>query len=328
GPSQLTASHVQDPIAKSNEYLIDVYACGMNFFDLLQIRGKYQNQPPFPWIAGSEFSGVIVSVPEDRGFNKFKKGDRVFGAEQGAFATKISVPETQLQMIPDGWSFQDAAALYLTGPTSVAGLTLRANVQKDDWVLIHGAAGGVGLSAIQVAKALGAHVIATATGSSNIQICKSYGADHVIDYMKFLDWDKEVMKISGDHGVDVVWDTVGLVSQSLKCIAFSGRVVVVGFVGGNIESIKANRVLLKNVSIVGLHWGAYSIHEPDTIPKIWDRLFKLIADKKFRSIVYQPQDTAELEGLGTVGHALDLLQERVSWGKVVVNVTKEVSANL
>ncbi|TVY19746.1 Quinone oxidoreductase-like protein 2-like [Lachnellula arida] len=328
GPSQLTASNVQDPIPKSNEYLIDVYACGMNFFDLLQIRGKYQNQPTLPWIAGSEFSGVIVSVPEDRRFNKFNKGDRVFGAEQGAFATKISVPETQLQLIPDGWSFQDAAALYLTGPTSVAGLTLRANVQKGDWVLIHGAAGGVGLSAIQVAKALGAHVIATATGSSNIQICKSYGADHVIDYLKFPNWDEEAMKISGNHGVDVVWDTVGLISQSLKCVAFGARVVVVGFVGGDIESIKVNRVLLKNISIVGLHWGAYSKHEPHTIPKIWDRLFKLIADKKFRSIVYQPQDKVELEGLSTVGHALHLLQERASWGKVVVNVTTEVTANL
>ncbi|TVY93182.1 Quinone oxidoreductase-like protein-like protein [Lachnellula willkommii] len=347
GPSQLAASKVRDPIPKSNEYLIDVYACGMNFFDLLQIRGKYQNQPTLPWIAGSEFSGVIASVPEDRRFNKFNKGDRVFGAEQGAFATKISVPETQLQLNPDGWSFQDAAALYLTGPTSVAGLTLRANVQKGmtidpslvklngfvntllgDWVLIHGAAGGVGLSAIQVAKALGTHVVATATGSSNIQICKSYGADHVIDYLKFPNWDEEAMKISGNHGVDVVWDTVGLISQSLKCVAFGARVVVVGFVGGDIESIKANRVLLKNISIVGLHWGAYSKHEPHTIPKIWDRLFKLIADKKFRSIVYQPQDKVELEGLSTVGHALHLLQERASWGKVVVNVTTEVTANM
>ncbi|TVY40267.1 Quinone oxidoreductase-like protein-like protein [Lachnellula subtilissima] len=343
GPSQLTASHVPDPIPMSNEYLVNVYACGMNFFDLLQIRGKYQNQPTLPWIAGSEFSGVIVSVPEDRRFNKFNKGDRVFGAEQGAFATKISVPETQLQKIPNGWSFQDAAALYLTGPTSVAGLTLRANVQKgmtidpivgfvdtllDDWVLIHGAAGGVGLSAIQVAKAHGAHVIATATGSSNIQICKSYGADHVIDYLNFPKWDEEAMKISGNHGIDVVWDTVGLVSQSLKCVAFSGRIVVVGFVGGNIESIKANRVLLKNISIVGLHWGAYTKHEPDTIPKIWDRLFEIIADKKFRSIVYQPQDTVELEGLSTVGHALNLLQERASWGKVVVNLSAEITANL
>ena len=136
------------------------------------------------------------------------------------------------------------------------------------------------------------------------------------------------MKISGNHGVDVVWDTVGLISQSLKCVAFGARIVVVGFVGGDIESIKSNRVLLKNVSIVGLHWGAYAKHEPHTIPKIWDRLFKLIANNKFRGIVYQPQDTVELKGLSTVGHALQLLQDRASWGKVVVDLTTETTANL
>jgi NADPH2:quinone reductase len=179
-----------------------------------------------------------------------------------------------------------------------------------------------------VAKALGARVIATASGPRDKQICQSYGADHVIDYVKTPNWEVEALKLTGGHGVDVVWDTIGLISQSLKCVAFGARLVVVGFVGGNIESIKANHILLKNVSVVGLHWGAYTQHEPETIPVIWAGLFKLIADRKFRGIVFNPPATVELQGLNTVGHALQLLQDRASWGKVVVDVGTETTIKL
>lgn len=175
---------------------------------------------------------------------------------------------------------------------------------------------------------MGARVIAVTTGSSNIEVCKSYGSDHVVDYVATSNWDEEVMKVTSNHGVDVVWDTVGLVSQSLKCAAFGARVVVVGFVAGRIESIKTNRILLKNISVVGIHWGAYSEHEPETIPKVWEGLFKLIDDGKFRSIVFQAQGDKGLTGLNRVGSALQLLENRTSWGKVVVDASLDTTVKL
>jgi NADPH2:quinone reductase len=164
----------------------------------------------------------------------------------------------------------------LTGPTSYAALVLRANTQPGDWALIHGAAGGVGLAAVQVAKALGAEVIATATSERNIAVLKSVGADHVIDYVKYPQWEAEVQKITKGHGADVVFDPVGTISQSMKCVAFGARLVPIGFVGGQIEAVKVNRILLKNVSVAGLHWGLYATEQPETVVKVWEGLFDLI----------------------------------------------------
>ncbi len=261
----------------------------------------------------------MLSTPKS-GQPKFKVGDGVFGASQGAFATKICAKEADLQPIPKKWNFREASALYLTGPTSYAALIVRAGLQAGEWCLVHGAAGGVGLAAIQVAKAVGARVIATATTERNINVCKSYGADFTIDYIKTPNWETEVMKITDGHGADVVFDPVGTISQSMKCAAFSGRLVTIGFVGGQIESIKINRVLLKNVSVVGLHWGAYVHHDPQMIPKVWAGLFKFIEQGKFRATVFQSQD-GNLSGLENVGRALKILEDKASWGKVVVDVT-------
>ncbi len=200
-----------------------------------------------------------------------------------------------------------------------------------EWCLVHGAAGGVGLAAIQVAKAVGARVIATATTARNISVCKRYGADHVIDYLETPNWETEVMRITEGHGADVVFDPVGTISQSMKCAAFSARLVAIGFVGGQIESIKVNRVLLKNVSVVGLHWGAYVQHDPRTIPKVWAGLFKFIEEGKFKATVYQPQDSSSssrLSGLESVGRALKILEDKASWGKVVVDVTEGGTSKL
>lgn len=189
----------------------------------------------------------------------------------------------------------------------------------------------MGLAAIQVAKAVGARVIATATTARNISVCKRYGADHVIDYLETPNWETEVMRITEGHGADVVFDPVGTISQSMKCAAFSARLVAIGFVGGQIESIKVNRVLLKNVSVVGLHWGAYVQHDPRTIPKVWAGLFKFIEEGKFKATVYQPQDSSSssrLSGLESVGRALKILEDKASWGKVVVDVTEGGTSKL
>ena len=188
-------------------------------------------------------------------------------------------------------------------------------ISTGDWALIHGAAGGVGLSALQMAKAHGAKVIATSTGAG-LDACRSYGADHVIDYASTPAWEKEVMTLTGGHGVDVVFDPVGLISQSLKCSAFDARLVIIGFVGGDIEAIKMNRVLLKNVAVVGLHWGAYAEFTPEVVVEVWERLFELIRRGKFRSTVFEER----FDGLKDVSRALKILEDKRSWGKVVVDV--------
>jgi NADPH2:quinone reductase len=166
-----------------------------------------------------------------------------------------------------------------------------------------------------MAKAHGAKVIATSTGAG-LDACRSYSADHVIDYASTPAWEKEVMKLTGGHGVDVVFDPVRLISQSLKCSAFDARLVIIGFVGGDIEAIKMNRVLLKNVAVVGLHWGAYAEFKAEVVVEVWERFFELIRRGKFRSTVFEER----FDGLRDVPRALKMLDDKRSWGKVVVDV--------
>lgn len=301
-----------DPTPKPNQYLIQIHATATNFFDLLQIRGKYQHQPPLPWISGSEFSGVVLEVPSI-GQPKFKVGDKIFGAAQGGYATKVCAEEERLYPVPHGWGFSDAAGLFVTAPTSYGALVTRAGVKKGDWVLVHAAAGGVGLAAVQIAKAFGATVVATAGTPAKLQVAKSYGADYGIDYND-PKWPDVVKKLTpGGKGVDIVYDPVGLVDKSTKCTAWNGRILVVGFAAGNIEKLALNKVLLKNISIVGIHWGVYSINEPETVGVVWDGLFKLMREGKFRGTVYTDK---EYVGLESVGEALKSLGSRGTWGKV------------
>lgn len=232
-PGELTVSTVSTPQAQPDRYLVRVHAAGINFFDTLQIQGKYQHQPPLPWISGAEFAGVIVATPTEpsktgstvvssldatlstQTGHRFKVGDRVFGSSQGAYATHILAPETSLLPMPQGWSFEDAAGLYVTMPTSYGGLVTRAQTQPGEWVLVHAGAGGVGLSAVMIAKALGATVIATAGTERKRQICSDYGADYVVDYrdkawpQKVVELCKKHRKGNGTAGVDVVYDPVG-----------------------------------------------------------------------------------------------------------------------
>jgi len=309
-----------DPVPTNEQYLIAIHASATNFFDLLQIAGKYQHQPPLPWISGSEFSGVILSVPTSIQNPKYRVGDRVFGASQGGYATKVAAREEVLHPVPEGWSFTDAAGLFVTAPTSYGALVTRAGVKKGDWVLVHAAAGGVGLAAVQIAKAFGATVIATAGTKQKLDVAKAYGADHVVDY-KDDAWPMIVKKLTPKgRGVDIVYDPVGMVDKSTKCIAWNGKILVIGFAAGAIEKVAMNKVLLKNISIVGLHWGAYSINEKEAIPVVWDGIFKLIKEGKFRGTVYGDK---EFVGLESVPEALESLGSRGTWGKVVVKVPQE-----
>jgi NADPH2:quinone reductase len=314
------------PSPAPDRYLIKIHSAGTNFFDLLQIQGKYQHQPPLPWISGMEFAGVVLATPTGSSKPKFAVGDRVYGANQGAYATHILAPEPALFPVPEGWSFADAAGLFVTAPTSYGGLVHRAGVKKGDWVLVHAAAGGVGLAAVQIAKAMGATVVATAGTERKRQVARDFGADYLIDY-RDKNWPEEVKKLCAKHrtgngkaGVDIVYDPVGMIDASLKCVAWNARLLVIGFAAGTIEKVALNRVLLKNVSLVGLHWGQYANFEKETPPVVWQGIFDLIKQGKFRGTSFTDE---KFIGLDSLPQALHALGTRGTWGKVVIEIPDE-----
>ncbi|KAJ5175523.1 uncharacterized protein N7482_001400 [Penicillium canariense] len=329
GPLDLTVTEVPTPTPAADKYLIEIHSAGTNFFDILQIQGKYQHQPPLPWIGGAEFAGTIAAVPTSASSPRFRVGDRVFGATQGSYATHVLAPETTLLPVPKGWSFEDAAGLFVTAPTSYGGLVQRAGVKAGDWVLVHAAAGGVGLAAVQIAKAKGATVIATAGTPRKREIAAEFGADYVVDYTDKA-WPEQVKKLCATHrtgngkaGVDIVYDPVGMIEASLKCVAWNARLLVIGFAAGKIEKVALNRVLLKNVSLVGLHWGQYAKFETETVGEVWRGIFELVAQGKFRGTAFRDESFV---GLESVPKALQALGGRETWGKVVVNVTGDETA--
>lgn len=325
GPLDLKVVDLPDPTPNPDQYTIAIHATATNFFDLLQIRGKYQHQPQLPWISGSEFSGVVTAIPSSGISHKYRVGDKVFGAAQGGYATKVCAKESQLKPVPKGWGFFEAAGLFVTMPTSYAGLVTRCNIKAGDWVLVHAAAGGVGLAAVQIAKALGATVIATAGTPHKLDVARRFGADHVIDYRQDS-WPQQVKALTPNtRGVDIVYDPVGLIDKSTKCIAWNGRLLVVGFTGGPIEKVATNKMLLKNISVVGLHWGAYATNEPEKIDEVWDELFKLFESRKVTGTNYLDK---EYVGLERVPEALEALGSRGTWGKVVVKVPQEGQTKL
>ena len=332
------SSSLASPQPQASEYLISVRACAANFFDILQVRGQYQHQPPFPWVSGCEFAGVVIGVPRDGNDKRFQVGDRVFGAAQGAFAEVVACHGNSLLPVPKGWGFVEAAGLYITAPTAHAALITRARLARGEWVLVHAAAGGVSLAAIQIAKAAGATVIATASSQAKLDIARSFGADHLVNYSTTTTataasnntpdpttfrWVAQVSEILRAHkrtGVDVIFDPVGLINPSLKLASWNARILVVGFTGGEIEKVAANRILLKNVALLGIHWGMYARFQPSVVDHTWKALYTLIERGEFRPTVYRDR---EFVGLHSVREALKALGARKTWGKVVIKIPPE-----
>ncbi|KAF8234013.1 alcohol dehydrogenase [Tricholoma matsutake] len=308
-PSKISVSYgVPEPKAAEGQILVDVYSAGLNFFDILQTQGKYQIKPPLPFVLGTEFAGRISKdSPIPKGC-PFKPGDRVFGAEQGTYADKVAVNPRQMLHLPDSMTYDQGAGLFITWPTSYEGLVGRAELKPGEWVLVTAAAGGVGIAAVQLAKALGAKRYA--------------GADYTVNYSN-AGWQKEVLKLTNGKGVDVIYDPVGLIADCLKCISWKGRALVIGFAGGTIEKVPMNLVLLKNVSIVGLHWGAYQIHEPKRIPLVWRELLALFSSGRAKPVNY-----TEVYPLEKLTDGLAALERRETWGKAIVRVRDENTAKL
>jgi NADPH2:quinone reductase len=289
-----------------------VRAAGCNFFDILMVQGKYQVKPAFPFVPGAEIAGVVRALGD--GVTGFAKGDRVLAsAGLGGFAEIAVVPAAGVYRMPEGMSFAEGAALPIIYPTSYAALVFRAHLAAGETLLVHAAAGGVGIAAVQIGKALGARVIATAGGAEKLEIARANGADEAIDYTK-EDFAERVKQLTNGRGADVIYDSVGgdTFDQSLKCIAWNGRLLVIGFAGGRIPEVKANRILLKNISIVGLHWGAHVQHEPARIPETFQALFELYRAGKIRPVIFKSYPLEE------VSVALEALGSRKTWGKVIV----------
>ncbi len=255
-PDSMRFDEVPTPEPGAGQVLIRNRACGLNFFDLLQIAGKYQAQPGFPFTVGAEVAGEIAAV--GAGVTDFRAGDPVLALPRaGGFAEYTLAADDLTFPIPKGMSPEQAAAFPIVYQTSWFALDYRARLEPAEWVLVHAGASGVGLAAIQIAKAKGARVIATAGSEEKLAFCRAQGADEVVSYRE-EGWHERVKKLTG-RGADVIYDPVGgdVFDLSNKCIAPDGRLLVVGFASGRIPEIAANRILLKNMSVVGVFWGRH-----------------------------------------------------------------------
>jgi NADPH:quinone reductase len=313
-PNALQRTELPGLMAGAGQVLIDVKAIGTNLADILMIQGKYQLKPPFPFAPGSEVAGVVRAV--GGGVTKVKPGDRVLAMlSWGAYATEVLATEAQVFAIPEAMPFEHAAAFTVVYHTSYFALVYRAPVQPGQTVLVHGAAGGVGLSAVQIAKALGARVLATAGSPEKRALVLSQGADQAFD-SRDPSWVQHVLEATGQRGADHIYDPVGgdVFDLSLKCIAFGGNLHVIGFASGKIPSCAMNRVLLKNISLVGLHWGAYQTHDPAKIGQAMGALLELYARG---SLAVEIGETYPLD---EAVEALSAIADRRAVGKIVLTV--------
>lgn len=311
-PADLEWTELPDPQPGRGEVAIDVRAIGCNFFDILMVQGKYQVRPPLPFAPGGELAGVIRAVgPEVEGL---APGDRVFAMlGWGAYATVAIAPAVTVVKMPAAMPFEHGAAFGIVYQTSYFGLVHRAAMQPGETLLVHAAAGGVGLAAVQIGKALGARVLGTAGSPEKCDFVRRHGADDCFDYSS-PDWVDKVKAATDGRGADVIYDPVGgdIFDLSTKCIAWCGRLLVIGFASGRIPTLQVNRVLLKNISIVGLHWGAYRSHDPEKIPQAMEALFAM-----YERGEVMPEVSSQYP-LREAPKALEEIASRRSIGKVLL----------
>lgn len=303
---------VAEPVPGPGQVLLRIMACGLNFADLLTIRGTYQERPPLPSTLGMEMAGVIEALGP--GATGLAIGQRVavFAgqsglADKGCFAASACTP------IPASMSFVDAAAFQITYGTSHLALDHRARLQPKETLLVMGAAGGVGLTAVEIGKHMGARVIATARGAEKLRIAQGAGADHLID--SDAPGLRDALKALG--GVDVVYDAVGgpAFTEAMRATKPEGRLIPIGFASGEVPQIPANHLLVKNLTVIGLYWGGYSKFAPETLSRSMATLFGW-----YESGGLHPHISHTLP-LTRAQEALDLLRDRKSTGKIVVQMT-------
>jgi NADPH2:quinone reductase len=272
---ELNVTSIAVPRPTPNQVRIRVESAGANFFDYLMCRGEYQTKPPLPFTPGCEFAGVVLECGSK--VSSVSVGARVCGmAPHGCFQQQMCIAASSCVLIPEQMSFDEAAGFLMTNGTSYVGLVCRGGLKAGETLLVHAAAGGVGLAAVQIARALGAKTIIGTVGSDDkIDVVKRAGAHHVINYAKNKDWANEVLRLTEKRGVDVVYDPVGgdIFTESIKCTAWLGRILIVGFAGGKIASVATNRLLLKQISVVGVYFGSYMQHWPQKLAECFQVLF-------------------------------------------------------
>ena len=299
---------VDDPQPGPGLLEVRVDAAALNFPDVLLCKGLYQEKPPLPFTPGLEICGTVLSGP--------RAGERVLGSPglpAGGLAERVVMADAAAFPVPDSMPAAKAAGLFITYQTGYVGLHRRAALQPGETLLVHAGAGGVGTAAIQLGRAAGARVIATAGGPEKVQVCKDLGADVVIDY-NAEDFVAVVKDVTDGLGADVIYDSVGgdVFDRSRKCVAFEGRIVVVGFAGGRIADAPTNHALVKNYSVVGLHWGLYRKMDPTVIPATHVALMAL-----WEAGQIDPLIGAELP-MSEAPQALMRLADRGTVGKIVL----------
>jgi NADPH2:quinone reductase len=312
GPSALRVDEIPEPEAGPGEVLIEVRAAGVNFPDILQTRGQYQFKPTPPFSPGGEVAGVVRAVGD--GVRSVEVGDRVAATMiYGAYAEQVVVPEPSVVKLPAAVGFEVGAATLLTYATTIHALVDRAALEPGETLLVLGAAGGVGIAAVELGALLGARVIAAASGPDKLAFCRAHGASETIDYSS-EDLKDRIKALTGGSGVDVVYDPVGgaFAEPALRGTAWEGRYLVIGFASGEIPKLPLNLVLLKGCQIVGVFWGAFAMREPARNRAHAEQIFAWVAEGKLA-----PAIDAALP-FSRAAEALTRLERRQVKGKLVL----------
>ena len=313
-PDSLVVEELPSPRPGAGEVVVAVKAASVNFPDVLIIQNKYQFKPPLPFSPGSEFAGVVKEV--GAGVQAVKPGDKVIAfSTYGAFAEEVKIEASRLLALPEKMDYLSGAAFLLAYGTSDHALRDRGALRAGETLLVLGAAGGVGLAAIEIGKALGAQVIACASSEDKLQVCREHGADATINYAS-EDLRERIQAITGKSGVDVVYDPVGgpYSEPAFRSIAWRGRLLVVGFAAGEIPRLPLNLALLKGASVVGVFWGDFARREPKQFAASVRQLGSWFHEGRLRPHVSR---TFPLE---QAAEALKLMAARQVMGKVVLTV--------
>ncbi len=310
----LSVTEIPEPTPGSGEVLLAVEAAGVNFADILMIGGQYQEKPALPFVPGMEAAGTVVEV--GAGVTAFKSGQRVAAVlDRGAFAEQATARASDIVALPAGMDFATAAAFPIAYGTAYGALVWRAGLKPGEVLLVHGAGGGVGLAAVEVGRALGATVIATAGDPEKLALAREHGADHLIDYAR-EDVRARVKALTG--GIDVAFDPVGgdAFDASLRVANWGARLVIIGFAGGRVPQIPANILLVKNIAAMGFYWGSYRRKQPDLVAESWGTLLDWWGEGRIGPTVGAALDLAEAAA------ALALLRDRKSTGKIVLTTNR------
>jgi NADPH2:quinone reductase len=313
-PESLVLEEVPSPRAGAGEVVVSIKAASVNFPDVLIIQNKYQFKPPLPFSPGSELAGVVKEVGP--GVTQVKPGDKVIAFTTfGAFAEEVKTEAARLLPLPEGMSFEEGASFILTYGTTDHALRDRAQMEAGETLLVLGAAGGVGVAAIEIGKAMGARVIACASSDEKLAVCRQHGADEAINYAT-EDLRERIKALTGGKGVDVVYDAVGgpYTEPAFRSIAWRGRHLVIGFAAGDIPKLPLNLALLKGAAVVGVFWGDFTRREPQAFAESARQLARWYREGRLK-----PHVSATFP-LARAAEAMNLLASRKAKGKVVIRI--------